>query len=81
MHETAARVAGADPQGRGVSERFAAAAGQLAGLAGRFLGWRPDEFWNATPAELAAILLPPEGLAENPLGRAELARLMEQDND
>lgn len=64
-----------------MSERFAAAAGQLAGIAGRFLGWRPDEFWNATPAELATILLPPQGLGETPLGRAELARLMEQDND
>lgn len=64
-----------------MSERFAAAAGQLAGLAGRFLGWRPDEFWNATPAELATILLPPEGLGDVPFGRTELARLMEQDND
>ena len=63
-----------------MSQTFAAAAGQLAGLAGRFLGWRPQEFWSATPAELAAILLPPEGLGETPLGRAELARLMEQDN-
>lgn len=63
-----------------MSQTFAAAAGQLAGLAGRFLGWRPHEFWSATPAELAAILLPAEGLGETPLGRAELARLMEQDN-
>ena len=22
------------------------------------LGWRPDEFWNATPAELAMALQP-----------------------
>ena len=26
------------------------------GLAGALLGWRPDEFWRATPAELAAVL-------------------------
>ena len=31
-------------------------AARLAGLAGALLGWRPAEFWRATPAELAAIL-------------------------
>ena len=35
---------------------FGAAAARLAGLAGALLGWRPDEFWHATPAELAAVL-------------------------
>jgi hypothetical protein len=25
-------------------------------MAGALLGWRPDEFWAATPAELAAVL-------------------------
>ena len=35
---------------------FAAAASRLAGLAGALLGWRPGEFWKATPAELAAVL-------------------------
>ncbi len=57
---------------------FAACAARLAGLAGALLGWRPGEFWAATPAELAAVLeamMPPgaEGL-----GAAELARLMER---
>ena len=28
---------------------FAAVARKLAGLAGAALGWRPDEFWDATP--------------------------------
>lgn len=36
--------------------RFAQGAGQLAGIAGWLLGWRPDEFWRATPAELRAVL-------------------------
>jgi uncharacterized phage protein (TIGR02216 family) len=35
---------------------FAIAASRLAGLAGALLGWRPNEFWKATPAELAAVL-------------------------
>ena len=29
---------------------------QLAGAAALLLGWRPDEFWSATPAELSAAL-------------------------
>ena len=38
------------------STTFTAAASRLAGLSGWLLGWRPGEFWAATPAELAAIL-------------------------
>jgi uncharacterized phage protein (TIGR02216 family) len=55
---------------------FAAAAGRLAGLAGALLGWRPDEFWKATPAELAAVLAamaPVEATASH----SDLDRLME----
>lgn len=29
---------------------------RLAGLAGCLFGWRPAEFWPATPAELAALV-------------------------
>jgi hypothetical protein len=32
-------------------------AARLAGLAGALLGWRPGDFWRATPAELAAIIV------------------------
>lgn len=35
---------------------FREAAARLAGMAGALLGWRPDEFWRATPAELAGVL-------------------------
>jgi uncharacterized phage protein (TIGR02216 family) len=35
---------------------FADAAIKLAGHAALSLGWRPDDFWNATPAELASII-------------------------
>jgi hypothetical protein len=46
---------------------FAAAAGRLAGLAGALAGWRPDEFWRATPQELETVLTalagPEEGTA------------------
>jgi hypothetical protein len=35
---------------------FNSKATQLAGQAAMFFGWRPDDFWNATPAELASIV-------------------------
>lgn len=45
----------------------------LSGLAARLLGWRPDEFWAATPAELAAMFS--EDGAE-PVAGEELAAMM-----
>lgn len=63
-----------------MSRTFGPGAAQLAGLAARALGWRPAEFWQATPAELAAILLPPAESGE-PLSRHDLNRLMERDDD
>ena len=62
-----------------MSERFGEAALRLYGAAVRGLGWRPQDFWAATPAELAAALTP---LEANPalLDRSELNRLMEHDN-
>ena len=35
---------------------FGARAVAFSGLAARALGWRPAEFWSATPAELAWAL-------------------------
>jgi len=37
---------------------FADAARLLAGQAGLLLGWRPEEFWRATPDELNDALAP-----------------------
>ncbi len=39
-----------------MSATYTDAAARLAGLAGVLLGWSPDTFWRATPAELAAIV-------------------------
>jgi hypothetical protein len=67
---------------RGGGERFADAARQLAGQSALLLGWRPHEFWSATPAELAAIFAaqgdatPPPGL-----GRDHFKHLLERDGD
>ena len=56
---------------------FSDGAARLAGLAGALLGWRPDEFWRSTPAELAAVLgaLLPVGIGAS---RDDLDRLMER---
>src|SRR3546814_5328083 len=57
---------------------FCTAALRLAGMAALLFGWRPCEFWEATPAELAVILAemtPARG--DGPPGGDALARLME----
>ena len=56
---------------------FAESAARLAGLAGALFGWRPAEFWLATPAELATVLaaLAPEAEAAGSL--SDLKRLQE----
>lgn len=58
---------------------FAPGALRLAGLVPRLLGWTPDIFWNATPAELAAILAPDAAAEAPPLTRNEMTRLMERE--
>jgi hypothetical protein len=55
--------------------RFAEAAARLSGAAGVAFGWTPDTFWNATPAELGALVRAFAGEDAAPLGDGELARL------
>jgi uncharacterized phage protein (TIGR02216 family) len=63
-----------------MSMRFADGASRLAGLAGALLGWRPGDFWNATPAELAAVIgaLAEQGGAVPPPDAATFAALKER---
>ena len=63
--------------------RFALTAQRLAGLAGYLLGWGPDAFWAATPAEMETIMRVMlgadqggDGIATPPC-RADTARLQE----
>jgi hypothetical protein len=60
--------------------RFAQSALRLCALAARALGWKPAEFWAATPAELAAILAPPRDVGTGGVSRSDLTRMMEQDH-
>jgi hypothetical protein len=59
---------------------FTDAARRCCGLSARLLGWRPDEFWRATPADLAIVL---EGLSDPasppPPSRETIGRMMERD--
>ena len=65
----------APPLSRERERGFGERALVLSGLAARLLGWRPEEFWQATPAELAAVLQ--DEMIETVAGD-ELRRLREQ---
>jgi uncharacterized phage protein (TIGR02216 family) len=60
-----------------MESNFLALATRFAGQTALLLGWRPDDFWNATPAELTAILaaLVPQTEA---VDEALLAKLMKE---
>ena len=57
---------------------FAQSARAAAHLAAAALGWRPQEFWQATPAELATALGVDAAPAAAPVDAGWLAGLMEQ---
>lgn len=62
-------------------DSFAASAARLAGLTTRQLGWSPDQFWQTTPAELSAIFTSDPDAPPAPLGRSELAAMLENENN
>ncbi len=65
-----------------MSATFADAARRRCALSARLLGWRPAEFWAATPAELAMALVSPADPDAPPLPTRDLiARMMECDPD
>lgn len=64
---------------------FTESARRLAGCTALLLGWRPDEFWRATPQELAdaldALSAPAGEAGTGPMARADLTKLMEASPD
>jgi hypothetical protein len=63
-----------------MNESFAATARRWNTLAARLLGWRPDDFWSATPAELVMALAEPGEVAANmPPSRELIAQMMERE--
>ena len=61
-----------------VSMMLADAARRAAHVAAAALGWRPDEFWAATPAELVTALGLDAAPADAPVDGGGLAALMER---
>ena len=64
-----------------MSGTFAETARELAGQTALLFGWRPPEFWAATPAELAAIFAVQASIAPPSLSREHLTTLLEQDRN
>lgn len=62
-----------------MSASFTDAACQLAGASSRLLGWPPDWFWQATPVELASILLGPESAESGGITRDQLDAMMKDE--
>lgn len=61
---------------------FGDAAARWCGLSSRLLGWRPADFWAATPAELAMALADPaDPTCPSPPSREMIAKMMERDAD
>ena len=59
---------------------FAPVALRLAGLAGWHLRWGAEQFWNATPAEMEAVvsaMLERAHATDAPPSRPDIARLQE----
>jgi Phage tail assembly chaperone protein, TAC len=56
---------------------FADTAVRLCGQCALLLGWRPAEFWESTPAELACILDAMTTHRETPPDAGDMQQLME----
>ena len=64
-----------------MNERFGAAATRLCGQAALLLGWRPHEFWAATPEELGCVLAAHAPATGEALDRQTLGKMMERDRN
>ena len=60
-----------------MTAKFADAARRAARVAAALLGWRPDEFWAATPEDLRTALGLDDAGDDAPATGVMLARLME----
>lgn len=59
--------------------RFGEAAARLSGQAALLIGWSPDTFWAATPAEIAAIVMAAAPPPADGIDRNTLSAMMERD--
>jgi len=64
-----------------MTRQFSKIAEKLSAVAAHVLGWSPDQFWQATPQELATIFSAAEdvhGKIAAPLDDIELQKLKEE---
>jgi len=59
---------------------FGSAAQRLASFSAQALGWRPADFWQATPADLALAAASPQNTGES-LSRDHLNQLLEREGN
>jgi uncharacterized phage protein (TIGR02216 family) len=64
-----------------VTRRFSLELPGLLSLAARLLHWKPDEFWSATPAELAMAIADPQATPTRPMTRQIIEQLMERERN
>ncbi|MEM9501970.1 MAG: phage tail assembly chaperone [Pseudomonadota bacterium] len=65
-----------------MSKSFGEGAQHLSSVAAQILGWRPAEFWQTTPAELAMALRDPrENKGSLAPSRTEITQMMERDSN
>lgn len=64
-----------------MNQPFGNGALRLCGLVMGLLGWRPEDFWSATPAEIAALAAPDPNGGSCALDREELNALLEHAHD
>ena len=62
-----------------MTDHLAPAALRLCAQLCRALGWRPEHFWHATPAEIACVVCDADAPAPT-MTRATLDALLEQDS-
>ena len=56
-HPSPSHAFGAGPSLSQGERGFGENASRLCGISCRLLGWKPGEFWDATPAEVTAMLV------------------------
>lgn len=63
-----------------MSGSFGANAVRLARISARLLGWTPETFWSATPADLVTWLTAP-GEGATGLTREDIENMLEREGD
>jgi len=64
-----------------VTSDFASSLHRAFAVSSQHLGWTPDVFWQATPAELHMAMHDPTQAPVEPISRGDLEHLLERDQN